>query len=712
MGKTCEIALADSFLDAYSRLPRSTARKFSDFMVKFRQNPASAAINLEKVTETKGENIFSARIDDAYRAILARVPGSGTYVVLWADHHDEAYAWARDKRCEVNSVTGTLQLYTVPEAEKAKVPGAGEPEPAVAGLFDGIREEDLLRIGVPGEQMALVRSFREEEDLAGAAGALPAEVSEYLQLLAAGCSLQEVMADIGLARKAEEGAGAEDRAAALCTPEAQKSFYVVEGEEELGRILSEPMEKWRIFLHPTQRRIVKKSYGGPARVLGGAGTGKTVVAMHRAKFLASKLTGGGRILFTTFTANLASDIRENLKKICTPAELEKIEVIHLDAWTARCLKEMGCGARIVYDSGREGSQNDVARLWEQAVRESGTALKYGWRFFQEEWERVMLAQDTLTKEAYLQARRPGRGVRLNRKGRLQVWEVLERYCEILREQGVRDSSTATYECRRLLLAGEGAVGYSHVIVDEGQDFSDNAYRLLRAVAGEEHPDDIFIVGDAHQRIYRNRPALSRCGINVRGRSARLRINYRTTEETRRHAYAVLQGLSFDDLDGGEDGGADRSLMHGERPKTEIFPGFEQECGYILGEIGKLRESGAKLRDICVVARTKGILDGYKAALSGAGIKVYEIKRSNTDNSRFEGIRAATMHRVKGLEFEYVFIAGANSGVIPLAAAVNRADAASEQEGLTSERCLFYVALTRARRGAYVTGFGKPSEFLL
>ena len=240
----------------------------------------------------------------------------------------------------------------------------------------------------------------------------------------------------------------------------------------------------------------------------------------------------------------------------------------------------------------------------------------------------------------------------------------------------------------------------------------SVYRLIRALAGEEHPNDIFIVGDSHQRIYRNHPTLSKCGINVRGRSSILKINYRTTEEIRKHAFALLNGISFDDLDEDLDlGDKCQSLTHGEKPIVENFGNANDEFDFLLREVKKLKENGVSLTDICVVARTKKLVDDYIALFTRAGIRSYAIKRNKVDDRSFDGLRVATMHRVKGLEFKYVFIAAVNNRIIPLPSAINKTDAVSEAESITSEKCLLYVAMTRAQKGVYITSYGRPSEFL-
>lgn len=229
--------------------------------------------------------------------------------------------------------------------------------------------------------------------------------------------------------------------------------------------------------------------------------------MHRAKQLASKMSGKEKLLFTTFTANLAADIKENLKKICTVEELRKIEVIHLDAWVNQFLKESGFTAQISYD--------EIDGLWEKAVLLANVDLPYDVNFYEEEWNRVAIAQEAMSLPLYVKATRNGRGTRLDRKKRMLVWKVFEVYQNLMKESQIRDINTAMYESTKLLQASGNKPRYAHIIVDEGQDFSDNAYRLLRALAGEDHANDIFIVGDSHQRIYKNHPTLSKCGINVK-----------------------------------------------------------------------------------------------------------------------------------------------------------------------------------------------------
>lgn len=690
-----KVAISSDFLTAFARLPRQVQGKVTEFVNKFRNNPKAPGINYEKLNTGIDKKICSVRIDDTYRGIVVRQQETGVYLLLWVDHHDEAYQWASRKRCEVNSKTGAIQVYDVRTVVE-KVSASEN-----ASLFAVVKDEDLLKLGVPEVQLEFVRSFISKEDFYEAESVMPHDAYEHLSWLAEGFPVEEVL-ELALEEQNVVDSG-EDLSAALNVPTTQKSFVVVEGEDELRRIMAEPLEKWRVFLHPTQRKIVRKEYSGSARVLGGAGTGKTVVAMHRAKYLVSKCEGQQRILMTTFTANLAADIRENLQKICTLEELRRIEVIHLDAWVNQFMRESGFSAQIGYD-------DVIAPLWEKAILLADNDLPFEISFYEEEWNRIVIAQEALILEKYIKATRNGRGTRLDRKKRMQVWKVFENYQNLMKENQVRDINTAMYESIKLLQSMGRKLRYMSVIVDEGQDFSDNAYRLIRALAGEEHPNDIFIVGDSHQRIYRNHPTLSKCGIHVRGRSSILKINYRTTEEIREYAFALLKGISFDDLDEGFDPGDKcQSLTHGEKPIIKNFNTANDEFDFLLNEIKKLKDSGVALTDICVAARTKKLVDDYIALFTRAGIRSYVIKRNKVDDRSFDGLRVATMHRVKGLEFKYVFIAAVNNRIVPLWSAINKMDSVSEAESLTSEKCLLYVAMTRAQKGVYITSYGRKSE---
>lgn len=698
MTEHVKVAISSDFLTAFARLPRQVQGKVTEFVNKFRNDPMSPGIHYEKLNSGIDKKIFSVRIDDTYRGIVVRQQETGVYLLLWVDHHDEAYQWAAHKRCEVNPQTGAIQVFDV----QTVVEQVSTPEKVA--LFALAKDDELLKLGVPEAQLDFVRSFIHKEDFYKAESAMPQDAYEHLSWLAEGFPVAEVLELV--AEEQNTSASDEDLAAALDVPATLKSFVVVDGEDELRRIMAEPLEKWRVFLHPTQRKIVRKAYSGAARVLGGAGTGKTVVAMHRAKQLASKCEGQQRILMTTFTANLAADIRENLRKICTLEELRRIEVIHLDAWVNQFLRESSFSAQIGYDDA-------IDPIWEKAILLANNDLPFEVPFYKEEWNRIVIAQEALTLDKYVKATRNGRGTRLDRKKRIQVWKAFENYQNLMKEYQIRDINTAMYESTKLLQETGSKPRYTSIIIDEGQDFSDNAYRLIRALAGEEHPNDIFIVGDSHQRIYRNHPTLSKCGINVRGRSNILKINYRTTEEIRKHAFALLNGISFDDLDDGADiGGKCQSLTHGEKPIIENFGNANDEFDFMLGEVKKLKNSGIALMDICVVARTKKLVDDYIALFTRAGIRSYAIKRNKADDRSYDGLRVATMHRVKGLEFKYVFIAAVNNRIIPLPSAINKTDPVSEAESITSEKCLLYVAMTRAQKGVYITSYGKKSDFLL
>jgi superfamily I DNA/RNA helicase len=705
---TFRLAISDEFFDAYSRLPRNAQGKVSEFINRFRQDPTRPGLNYESIRDGQDKGIKSVRIDQAHRAILLKPDSGNVYILLWVDKHDDAYTWARRKKCLVNEVSGALQIIDIEAVESTTEQLVQKNTGATAKRFDSVKDKDLMRLGVPEPLLSAVRQVVTDEDLEQLFPQLPKEASDALLMLAVGYELDEVYRQHQ--KSQEEGkVDPNDFETALENDDSRSRFVVITDDADLEEMLAAPLEKWRVFLHPSQRKLVERDWNGAVRVLGGAGTGKTVVAMHRAKWLAQNRFNepSDRILFTTFTKNLAIDIEANLKAICSPELIRRVRVINLDAWVSEFLRQEGIDIRIVYD-------DETQEIWKEACTLAPVELGLSERFYQQEWRNVVSEQNCQTLRDYFVARRTGRGTRLSRQQRQAIWPVFEEYRNLLREKGLREPEGAMRDAAKLLAdRGTEALPYKSVIVDEAQDMSEAAFSLLRAIVGESKKNDLFIVGDAHQRIYGKVAVLSRCGIEVRGaRSRKLRLNYRTTDEIRRWATSILEGIDVDDLDGGVDTDKDyRSLMHGEEPSIQGFKKFEDEINYLSKFLEGIRTNESTLSGVCLTVRTNFLAEQYEKELKNKGFAVRRIQKDQPDNPLDEGLRIATMHRVKGLQFNYILLPGLNFETLPLDSVLSRSeDEVAKANFINGERCLLHVAATRAKKQVLVSYYRKASIF--
>jgi superfamily I DNA/RNA helicase len=701
------VALSSDFLTALSNLERKEQKRVREFVELFRISPEHPGTNLEKIEAARDRNLLSARINEAYRAIICR-PEPNTYILLWVDHHDEAYRWAERKKLVVNPSTGSLQIWHVEQpTTPAKVAAAVVESSAPPALFAQVKDKHLLNFGIPEPLISEVRSITTEKQLEEMSALLPKEAYEALFFLQMGLSVEEVFRELATPELPVPNP-APTFTEALTHPDSLRRFYVVPDDEHLQALLNMPLEHWRIYLHPKQRSFSELKANGPVRVLGGAGTGKTVVAMHRARYLLENVftQPTERILFTTFTRNLAVDINEDIRKIVSPKHLARIDVENLDGWVSNFLRSRKYNQQALY-----ADPDELDDLFKYALTSRHTSLNFPDSFYRSEWEQVIQPENIRTEADYLRAPRLGRGTRLSREQRKLVWHVFAEYRAKLEEEGRKEFIDLQREACELLTK-EKIQPYAAVIVDETQDFSPQALRLIRALA-QPGPNDLFLVGDSHQRIYRQKASLGKCGIDIRGRGKKLRLNYRTTEETRRFALSILEGKPFDDLDGGSDDlKIELSLTHGLKPSVHSFTSASSEQAFVSNQIRALVDQGVSLSSICVVARTRKLLERIQPWLERDGLATYTIKRDQADLRSKEGIRFATMHRIKGLEFEHVFLVAAEEDVIPLRRSIDSAeDPAAKRQLDISERSLLYVALTRAQKSATISGIGALSPYL-
>jgi hypothetical protein len=695
-----KVALSQDFLFQLAKLPANVHSKVLKWAVLFQTDPKSPGINYEKIHAARDPNLKSVRIDQDWRGIVFKPESGDVYVLLYVDHHDAAYKWAERRKLAINPVTGAMQVVVVEEVvatENVQAEVKAKAEPAMAApvgvtppqelMYAEMSDRELMSLGVPQDWLARIRSVQSEVELDSLQASLPVEAYEGLFLISAGDTVAQVLSD--RETRLDRAINTDDFAAALITPESQSRFVVVDDDEAMLAIMNAPLSQWRIFLHPTQHKLAGGDRSGPVRVLGGAGTGKTVLAMHRAKWLAENRTlDGKKVLFTTFTKNLATDIEDNLKTLCSPKTMAKIEVRNLDAWVHGYMRSRKLEHKIVYDRRKDGA----LQAWQAAMATKDSSVDVPLNFYEQELEQVVLAQGVTTRDEYRTVRRTGRGVILSRSKRDAIWPVFEEYRGQLTSRKLKEVDDAYREIAGLLEqenASEKLLPYSGVVIDETQDLGPQALKLLRAMIPRA-PNDLFFVGDGHQRIYtRNRAAMSKCGIDIRGRSRKLYLNYRTTDEIRRAAVAVLEGCGVDDLDDGHDETRRyKSLSHGPAPLVIDVNGMEEAIALSIANVKKWREedTDGHIKNTCIISSSQAVRDSLARQFSAAGFPTSVIDASQNHSDDKNAIHFATMHRAKGLEFDRVIVV-TPSGYLGVPA---------ETE---PTRKLIYVALTRAKREA-------------
>jgi superfamily I DNA/RNA helicase len=701
------------------KLPDRVALKFMDLMTKYMSDPTANGLNLETVEGSKDSSIKSLRVDQGYRAIAFEVGRDIMFVHV--NEHDKAYRWASGRRVKLDPATNRIRV--IEEIDAVAEPIMA-PAPSVPRLFDEVTDARLRALGVPEEELTAARQILTIEALDGAEDRFDPLTYQILYAVAAGYEDEEIqsMTGVGVEPDAEpQQSSAELTFGDLIeTEQSRQTIFIPDSEAELRRVFEEGLEGWRVFLHPEQRKIAYRDYNGPVLVRGGAGTGKTVVAMHRAKHLADQIEknatrAGQRVLLTTFTTSLAHDIEANLRTLC-PAHLDarppRIEVINLDRWVSQFLKRKSFAREVAFFG---EARDRLDQVWRDVFDDHVLPEGLSEPFVRAEWAQIVQAKGLTDQRAYLKASRAGRGTPLDRKKRAALWEIFADYRARMISEGLAEPDDAYREASEILAAEAPNLPYAAVIVDEAQDMGEQAFRLIRAIVPEAPSGDknsLFIVGDAHQRIYGRRASMSACGINVRGRSKRLRLNYRTTQEIRAWAVSVLEGVSVDDLDEGTDTLRGYvSLMQGASPELVGCGSEAEELDGLVAWVRALPQDQIKLADIGVLCARRADADRVQGSLRAAGIETVMLQ-SGADDRSVPGVRITTMHRAKGLEFFAVSIPFLSEAAFPPLGALRVAvDQADREDIVTQYRSLLHVAATRAKKALRVSWSGAPTVLI-
>ena len=723
-----DFRIADTFVDSLARLTGEEQKAAKVTALDLQLDPVNPGMQLHRLDRAKDKNFWSARAGRDLRIILHRT--SASLLLCYVDHHDKAYAWAERRKIETHPVTRAAQIVEIREVVR-EMPVTALPDRAAD---EGVRvrtsavrpfvartESELLGYGVPVEWIEEVRKA-DEDSILEVATHLPAEAAEALLEIAVGRNpivavrSMPPSPDIGststplrveshsLERRvvpeleAPETGRGEDP---FEHPDARRRFMLVQGPEELRLALDFPWDRWTVFLHPDQRQWVERDFSGPARVSGSAGTGKTVVALHRAVFLA-RTNSDSRVLLTTFTDPLASTLRTKLKRLLgnEPRLGERVDVEALDAVGARLYRAQSGPLALA-------SPEQVRQL----LKEHAAAVPghgFGARFLQEEWGQVVDAWQVTDWDAYRNVARLGRKTRLPEARRKVLWTIFERVRASLAERGLVTRASMFARLASALESG-ARTPYEHVVIDEAQDLSVPQLRFLAAL-GASRPNGLFFAGDTGQRIFQQPFSWRTLGVDIRGRARTLRVNYRTSHQIRGRADRLL-GPDIADADGNvENRSGTVSVFNGPEPTVRTFRSEADEVAAVANWIEARRTEGVLPHEFGVFIRAAEQMDRAREALKAAGLafKVLDDRVETTTGCGSLG----TMHLAKGLEFRAVVVMACDDEVIPSQVRIDEVgDEADLKDVYDTERQLLYVACTRARDFLLVTGVEPASEFL-
>ena len=707
-----QFRIADTFTASLAKLTGYEQKAVKVTALDLQLNPAQPGLQFHKLQSAQDPHFWSVRASRDVRIIVHRIGNS--LMLCYVDHHDSAYQWAARRKLETHPKTGAAQLVEVHKTvQEITVPSYAatdqdlSPKPL---LFNDIPEEDLLSYGVPPDWIEEVQDANEDNFLE-LTEHLPSEAAEALLELAVGESPQFVQPSVAAARPfefaesqkvAESTAQTGVAADPFDHPDAQRRFRLMTNLEELERALDYPWEKWAVFLHPAQRQIVEKDHSGPFRVAGAAGTGKTIVAIHRAVFLA-RTNPDATVLLTTISDTLADVLRTKLWRLVynEPRLAERLEVNAIDRVGERLFMARIGAPKIV---NREMVRDLLARI----VGEAETPHNFSPRFLLSEWENVVDAWQLDHWEAYRDLKRLGRKTRLPLEKRSTLWSIFERVKAELRDRGLQTRADL-FSSLAAALKDRRNPPYDFVIVDEAQDISVAQLHFLAAL-GARRPNSLFFAGDLGQRIFQTPFSWKALGVDVRGRSQTLKLNYRTSHQIRMQADRLL-GPELADVDGNvEDRRGTVSAFNGVPPAIHLFETEQEEGAAVAAWLRERRGSGVSIEEMAIFVRSGKELDRARRVVRDAGISFQVLEeRVETDKGR---VSISTMHLAKGLEFRAVAVMACDDEVIPLQERIETvADDADLEEVYNTERHLLYVACTRARDYLMISGVAPASEFL-
>ncbi|MQY25725.1 3'-5' exonuclease [Nocardia aurantia] len=723
---------------ALAKLDGSLVQRVFSFLDKLQTDDTTLGLHIEPIKGAVDRRVRTGRVDQNHRAVLFRVDpkeGGTTYVYMGTWKHDVANSLAERAVLRVNPVNGILEGVVTESVEDTTDPtpprSVESPTESARGFLAeaGFTLSDLThRLGIDaslaGRALAAADDF-ELNDIAARASGWQADA---LLELGCGTGIDDIRDKFRFSEVPVDTTVDEDDRIirALDRLASKMQFTYIEGSDELRRVIEGgDFAAWRIFLHPEQREYAEKDYSGPFRLSGGAGTGKTVVAIHRARNLLTR-NPNARIVLTTFNKTLAKNLETDLaalepgiriaKRLGEPGiYVEGIDKLANDV--VRQAAEIGPATEAVLGIRTEVpvARTKKDQVWREIVDTIATGLEprlaTPW-FLDTEYTSVVLANKVTTLEQYARVSRAGRGVRLSRPQRIAVWKLVEAY----RRRSRMDETLSFPEV--LAIAAEHLQQRAstaadrpadHVIVDEAQDLHAAHWLMLRALVAEA-PNDLFLAEDSHQRIYGQPVVLGRLGIKIVGRSRRLTLNYRTTAQNLAFAIGILTGAEYHDLEAAPESAAEyRSARTGPKPILRQCNSVSEELRTVAEQLQEwMSDPSIDPSTVAVLTRGVGDRSQLVRALAERGISA----RALDDNPAIPGhVQILTMHRSKGMEFSRVILTGIDEAHVPAKAGLLGVPEEELTEARLRERSLLYVAASRARDQVVVTWSGRRSELL-